>query len=317
MHRYQEELTKVKKILKANPKGMTLTDISKELNINRNSVAKYLDVLLISGHVEMRSIGPAKVFFLSHRVPLSAMLNLTLEHMLVLDKESKIVSVNDNLVNLMNTKREALLGQSIEDSPHKIFTNPKIISRIKKALDGEDSTMEINFQNKEKFYFRLKFIPTTFDDGEQGVTILIRDITERKKAMEALRESEEKYRYLFENLAIGIGIADFDGNILEANEAICKITGYPYNELLKIKLMDTYVNPKDRAELLRLIKKNGVVNNFEVQLKNRKGNLYWASISVKPIKFKGKDVLLTTAIDITKQKQAEKKLKRELAKKRN
>jgi response regulator of citrate/malate metabolism len=60
---YQEELTKIKTILKDNPKGMTVTDIARKIQVNRNSVAKYLDILLISGHAEMVTFGPAKVYF--------------------------------------------------------------------------------------------------------------------------------------------------------------------------------------------------------------------------------------------------------------
>ena len=62
MESYQQELTEIKTILKSNPKGMTVTDIARQIHINRNSVAKYLDILLISGHAEMVTFGPAKVY---------------------------------------------------------------------------------------------------------------------------------------------------------------------------------------------------------------------------------------------------------------
>ena len=77
MDGYQHEITLIKKILQENPKGMTVTDISRKIKINRNSVAKYLDIMRISGHVEMITFGPAKVFFPSRRVPISNMLNYT------------------------------------------------------------------------------------------------------------------------------------------------------------------------------------------------------------------------------------------------
>src|ERR1051325_10437178 len=70
---YTSELERIEQLLKEQPKGLTITEISDALTLNRNSSAKYLDVLLTSGRVEQRSIGPAKVFFLSQRVPLAAM----------------------------------------------------------------------------------------------------------------------------------------------------------------------------------------------------------------------------------------------------
>ena len=60
MESYQEELSEIKKILKQNPKGMTVTDIAREMKLNRNSVAKYLDILLISGQAEMVTFGPCQ-----------------------------------------------------------------------------------------------------------------------------------------------------------------------------------------------------------------------------------------------------------------
>ena len=62
MESYKDELSRIKKILKANPRGLTITEISHKIDINRNSVAKYLDVLVTSGHVEKRQVGPAKVY---------------------------------------------------------------------------------------------------------------------------------------------------------------------------------------------------------------------------------------------------------------
>ena len=97
MESYQKELALIRTILKKNSKGMTVTDISREMDINRNSVAKYLDILLISGHAEMITFGPAKVFFPSRRIPLSAMLNFTLDYIILLDRDLKFLQMNDNL----------------------------------------------------------------------------------------------------------------------------------------------------------------------------------------------------------------------------
>ena len=75
----EETISKIKKLLKHHPKGLTISETSSRLKMNRNSAAKYLEVLLISGQVESRSFGTAKVFFLSHRIPISAMLSISTE----------------------------------------------------------------------------------------------------------------------------------------------------------------------------------------------------------------------------------------------
>ena len=71
MQDYQHELGQIRELLKKNTDGMSVTDLSKALGKNKNTVGRYLDILLISGQVDMRTYGMAKVYTLSQRVPLS------------------------------------------------------------------------------------------------------------------------------------------------------------------------------------------------------------------------------------------------------
>ena len=182
MERYQKELTRIKEHLKDKHRGMTVTEIAKAININRNSVAKYLDVLLISGHVEMKSFGPAKVYFLSHRVPISALLNFSSDYIIVTDQNLQIIQANDNFKQFMQLENDMIIGQPINKTMRPLFADqPEINERIKGALEGKDSTMELEIIRDEfTLYFRMKILPTTFDDGNPGVTLLLENITDAK-----------------------------------------------------------------------------------------------------------------------------------------
>ena len=116
MDSYQHEIGLIKKVLNDNPKGMTVTDISRKIKINRNSVAKYLDIMRISGHVEMITFGPAKVFFPSRRVPILDMLNYTSDYILVFDERLKITMVNDAFLGFLNIERENVIGQTVPNT---------------------------------------------------------------------------------------------------------------------------------------------------------------------------------------------------------
>ncbi|HII98562.1 MAG TPA: histidine kinase, partial [Methanoregula sp.] len=65
MNEQLEPLKKIQILLRSHRKGLTITDIAKKLSLNRNSTAKYLDILLISGDVALNSYGPAKVYTFS------------------------------------------------------------------------------------------------------------------------------------------------------------------------------------------------------------------------------------------------------------
>lgn len=220
MESYQKELALIRTILKNNPKGMTVTDIARELEINRNSVAKYLDVLLISGHVEMITFGPAKVFFPSRRIPVSAILNFTLDYIALFDRDLKFLQVNDNLLRFLHVPQEEILGQPVETYSHALFQIPQMIINVQQALDGKESISEIRFPiNEKERYLRVKHIPTTFEDGGPGVTLIIEDITERKIAEERMKQVIQQWETTFNSIVDMISIQDDQYSILRVNQA--------------------------------------------------------------------------------------------------
>lgn len=85
----------------------------------------------------------------------------------------------------------------------------------------------------------------------QQISELEKSETERERAEEALWETKLRYRTLYKNAPVGIGLATLDGQVLSCNEAMYKITGYSEEELRNINLKDTYNNQKERDLLLK------------------------------------------------------------------
>ncbi|RPJ53541.1 MAG: histidine kinase, partial [Methanobacteriota archaeon] len=123
-------LSAIKEILKDNPKGVSVTDLSKKMAMNRNSVAKYLDILLISGQVEMRSYGTAKVYFLSHRVPISSLLSFSSDFIVVIDARHTVIQVSDNFLAFACLERAAVVGRNIRESCLPLIDAPDLLPRI-------------------------------------------------------------------------------------------------------------------------------------------------------------------------------------------
>ena len=86
----RDAMQKVKNLLKFKPRGMTITEIAKNSGIHRNSVAKYLDMMVISGDAEVQKIGAARVFFPSQRLPLSAFLSFSSDFVMILNKNMQV-----------------------------------------------------------------------------------------------------------------------------------------------------------------------------------------------------------------------------------
>jgi len=135
-----------------------------------------------------------------------------------------------------------------------------------------------------------------------------RELAERKRVEEALRESEEKYRSVFEASPVGIGIADLEGNVLTSNPSMLELTGYTLEELQTTKLGITYVDPDERKRLLEALQQLGRVRDWEVRLKRKDGTVYCALLNVDQMELRGQKILLTTARDITERKRTEEQL---------
>ncbi|MBN2065548.1 MAG: PAS domain-containing protein [Candidatus Thermoplasmatota archaeon] len=202
MDSYQQEITLITKILKENPKGMTVTDISRKIKINRNSVAKYLDIMRISGLVEMITFGPAKVFFPVRRIPLGNIINYTSDYLIIFNDKLKIVMTNDPLLHFMRCERDDLIGRSVTDTSLSILEEElELSSDIQDALEGNEVTKELLFHVEgEERYCIIRILPTSFEDGENGATMILTDKTDQKVAEKTLRESEEKFRELLKKM---------------------------------------------------------------------------------------------------------------------
>jgi PAS domain S-box-containing protein len=200
MEEYENAINKIKMLLKDDIRGMTITDIAKTLDMSRTSVGKYLDILLVSGYVEVKKFGSAKVYFLSDRIPLSTMLNFTSDQIVILDRNFSILQVNQSFLDAWKFEREDLIGKHLNQFNLSFLSTKEFQSNIQSALDGKEGKTEINFVFEEKiFYLEIKFVPTIFETGYPGITMLIEDNTEKKQGELLLKESEEQFRRQFEN----------------------------------------------------------------------------------------------------------------------
>lgn len=149
--------------------------------------------------------------------------------------------------------------------------------------------------------------------AKDGIIILsiVRDITEHKRMEEALRVSEEKYRSIFENAAEGIFQTSMDGRILVANPACVTLLGYSSPEELIAGVKDVrklYAEPGRRLHLVRIIKEEGKVSDFEAIINRKDGSKIWVSINAHALRDPLDKVvgLEGIVIDITHRKRAQK-----------
>lgn len=243
----EEKITKIKRLLKTKPKGLTISDISQVLKINRNSVAKYLEILLITGQVEMRAYGNAKVYYLSQRVPFSSMLKFASELILVVDSELKITDINDHFLSFFHAERGDLIGMDVREISFPPLTDSSFRLMLTEAYEKGEVVREINLKKDgNDWIFRVKIIPTVFDDGTRGLTLIMEDISREKQYEQVLRVNEARYRGIVEDQTEMINRFLPDGTLTFVNETLARYYGVKPSELIGREVLP-FIHEEDRG----------------------------------------------------------------------
>ena len=176
------------------------------------------------------------------------------------------------------------------------------------ALTGEPANVERYSQVSGRWFEAHAYSPLP----GQFVNILT-DITERKKAEEALRKSEERFSKAFRAIPDAVVISRMsDGLIIDANEGWSRIFGHEQREVVGQSSLElgVYADPKDREKAAALFTEHGSLHDFELQIRIKSGEIRQASISSERIEINGLDYMLTIMRDITERKKAEEALQR-------
>ncbi len=235
----------------------------------------------------------------------------SLDMIIAVDQHRQIIEFNKAAQEDFGYSREEMLGKPID----VIYADPGQAETVQQMMSEEGQCIgEIlnKRKNGEIFPCLLSASILRNASGEPvGSMGISRDITEQKKTEEALRESEEKYRGLFESLHDVFYRADIMGNIMLVSPSVTRLLGYPLNEVTGLNLIkDFYTTVEQRREFMTIMNTQGYIEGFEIQLKRKDGAKIWVSSNSHLYKNKEGRVLGIEGIfrDITQRKQAEAEL---------
>lgn len=184
-------------------------------------------------------------------------------------------------------------------SIHEDITKTKLtqlkLERIQEELEKSHAILERRVEERT-----VELVETNKD--------LQNEVNVRKKSTDALRESELRYRTLFDNAGVGIGVTTEDGRIVDVNHTMVDMLGYTLEEMNYKNIVDLYSNPEEISWLLEQYKMKGFIRDVEAKMIHNNGNLVNVILTVTSVVLERKDVLLIVITDITERKRIDEQI---------
>lgn len=226
------------------------------------------------------------------------------------DRNLTIIEANDKALESYQYDRSELIGMNL----FKIISPEKRqdVKDSKVILDVKGSgTFETVHLRKDNTTFPVEISARMVEiEGVKYYQSICRNITERKEAEEALRESEERFRKIFEESPLGIAMTGKDLGIIRANQSFCKMIGYSEDEL-KSFTFSNFTHPDylagDEIPMMQLLAEEIPTYHAEKQYIRRDGSIIWGSATISVIRNNNDEVQYFMAMveDVTLRKQTE------------
>jgi len=309
----QETIKKIKSLLRSHRNGLTITDISQKLLLNRNSIAKYLEILLISGDVNLNTYGPAKVYTISQRMPISAMVKFSADIIILIDNDMRVLDANENALSLLGIDRDEIIGNQIDTLHSPLLARlaiPEVFDKIQR--DGEIQREFAFTSHNEDRHYRVRLIPTVFDNLEEGITVIGEDVTKQIRFAESLMVSEARYRAIVQDQTDFICRWCPDGSATFINEPLSRFLGISCIDACG-KSIFSFISPEDAPGTIQKIANispDNPTDATELIVMNADGLYRWHAWSHRGI-FDDAGTLVecqSVGQDITERRRVEKAL---------
>ena len=232
------------------------------------------------------------------------------EMIVVLDRDYRYLITNRAFLKYRGMQREQILGRQVPDVLNKRVFEDVLKAKLDECLQGRIVIFEMKYTYPRlgERDLLISYFPIEGREGVDRIACVLQDITGRKLAEKALRDSETRYRLLFERNPAGMFRSTLEGKLLEANEAFAHMFGYSSrDELLRSPNVHFVLQQEETAPLIAAVRQQGSLTNYEFCGRQRDGTPVWllANLAFVSGENSAPDVLEGTFINVTRRKNAE------------
>lgn len=241
---------------------------------------------------------------------LKQVVELSIDGIIIGAENGDIVDCNGAACRIFGYDKEEMLGLGVDD-----LLKGDITRNIHEIISGKETTgdkaVEVINKKKDGTLFPAEVATRTFKLGnEERLIVYVRDITERKKAEKALRESEENFRTLVNNTLDGILILDFEGRVLAANAAVGKMLDMELEKVIGINIT-RYLVPESVSvaieDMINVLNGRGGYLSIYKAISSKGETLWIEGLGTKII-YRDQPANIAVIRDITVRKKAEEAL---------
>ena len=231
----------------------------------------------------------------------------------VLDLQHRVLMCNPAFETLFGYRQSEILGAELDSllAPGELMREAVVLTRRSTAGNVVREKAKRLRRNGSLVDVQILGVPISADGKLVGSFGMYEDITERRRAEQAQREAEERFRSLFENATEGIFQSTTDGRYLSVNPALARMCGFasPSEMISRVEDLgrEVYADPNVRTVFKHLIEKYGSVKDFEYEVRRRDGAKIWISENAHVVRNPDGEILSYegTIEDITARKRAE------------
>ena len=232
--------------------------------------------------------------------------------------DGRIVTANPAMARMLGLENPGdLIGTAAVDLYADADDRREFFKELKARGYVENFELTLIKQNGRREHIHILGNATLHTGGSgdlESIDFVFSDITERKQAEKALRESEEKFRTITENINVGIyrNTPGPQGCFLEANPAIVSMFGYgSREEFINVNVSELYHDPNRRQMFNGKMLRDGFVRNEEILLNRKDSAPFWGSVTAVAVKDEGGEVRYYDGVieDVTERKRAQKAIR--------
>jgi len=243
---------------------------------------------------------------------LQSTLDSTADGILVIGSDARVVSYNQRFVEMWRIEQEAMESGDDRRVMRAIvaqLTAPDEFIRTTRALAAQPEAESFDLlELKDGRRFERYSIGRRVEEIADVRVWSFRDVTARFAAEAALRESEIRYRLLFEQNAAGVCVSRLDGEIMDCNATFAAMLGLRRDQLIGTPMASLFMRSEESVELRQLLGNVGTLNSVEVELRRADGMPFWVLENLVLVGDSMTGVVHATVVDISDRKRAEEQI---------